>query len=268
MPLPDLLEGLLTPCPRWMREMGYLRELLGIRRRYKQWRRAWEPHWLRSREVILRAVKRCPRRRKAVVLGSGFLHDVPLEELSGSFREVVLVDLLHPVAVRWRTRKRKNVHLLAADVSGAAHAVWLAVEHRSPLPFVSPELFLGDDQVDLAVSLNLLSQLPCLPEQYIRAASTHPAEEIHAWAGHVVREHLAYLGRLSGVVSLIGDVEAITVSAAGAEVSRHGTLYGVDFPFAGERWVWPLVPRKRAFPHHAEHLVVAGVLDVKAPANS
>src|SRR5262249_487075 len=109
----------------------------------------------------------------------------------------------------------------------------------------------------------LLSQLPCLPEQYVRAARTHTAEEVRAWSRHVVGEHLAYLQRLSGVVCLIADVEAITLNVSGAEVGRRPTLYGVDLPFEGERWIWPVVARKRAFPQHAEHLVVVGVVDVK-----
>jgi hypothetical protein len=263
MPLTDLLECVLTPCPRWMREMGYLRELLGIRRRRKQWRKAWEPHCENSRRVVLAAAERCRARRKAVVLGSGFLHDVPITELSSAFRQVALVDLLHPVAARWRTRKLRNVRFLTADVGSAAHEVWQAVERRSPLPRAKPEMFLEDGEVDLTVSLNLLSQLPCLPEQYVRAARSHPPEEITAYCRETIRAHLSWLEKLPGVVALITDIEARTVSASGAEMSRHGTLYGVDFPYEGERWIWPLVPRGRTHPHHAEHLVVAGIPDVK-----
>jgi hypothetical protein len=259
----EWLERLLTPCPHWLREMGYLRELLGIRRRYKRWRWAWEPHCERSRQVIRAAMKRCPQRRKAIILGSGFLHDVPLEELCQSFAQVILVDLVHPLATRWRTRRGRNVHLVTADVSGTSQAVWLAVEQRSPLPRATPELFVGDEQVDLVVSLNLLSQLPCMPEQYLNNARSHTAEEIKAYCQDVVHQHLEYLRRLPGVVSLISDVEAMTISTSGAEIARHGTLYGVAFPFAGERWIWPLVPRKRTFPYHTEHLLVAAVQDVK-----
>ncbi len=78
-----------------------------------------------------------------------------------------------------------------------------------------------------------------------------------------MQAHLDYLRRLPGVVTLIADFEARTVNSAEAEVARHSTLYGVKFPFAGERWDWPLVPRKRSFPHHGEHLTVAGIVDIK-----
>jgi hypothetical protein len=261
--LADWIEILITPCPRWAREMGYLRELLGIRRRYRQSRSAWEPHCERSRQIIRQAIQRCGQRRKAVILGSGLLLDVPLAELCASFREVVLVDLLHPLATRWRTRRYGNVSLLATDVSGTAEAVWQAVEDRSPLPRAVPDLFVGDEEVDLVVSLNLLSQLPCLPEQYLLQARTHTPDEIASYCHDVVQTHLDYLRRLSGVVVVIADFEARTISASGTEVARHGTLYGVELPFTSERWIWPLVPRKSVFPYHAEHLVVAGIVDIK-----
>jgi hypothetical protein len=259
----DLLEILITPCPSWAREMGYLRELLGIRRRYRQSRSAWEPHCERSRQVVLAAMQRCEQRRKAIILGSGWLLDVPLAELCTSFQEVVLVDLLQPLATRWRTRRCRNVSLLAADVSGTAQAVWQAVEDRSALPRSLPGMFVRDQEVDLVVSLNLLSQLPCMPEQYLKEARTHTPEEIAAYCRDVVQAHLDYLHRLSGVVALIADVEARTVSATRTEVARHSTLYGVPFPYGGERWIWQIVPHKRGSPKHEEHLVVAGIVDFK-----
>jgi hypothetical protein len=261
--LTDWLEILITPCPRWAREMGYLHELIGIRHRFRQCRSAWQPHCDHSRQVIRAAIERCRQRRKAIVLGSGWLLDVPLAELCAGFREVILVDLLHPLATRWRTRRFQNVSLLVADVSGTAEAVWQAVEHCSSLPRSMPNLFIGDQEVDLVASLNLLSQLPCLPEQYLIKARSHTLEEIASYCRDVVQAHLDYLRRLSGVVALIADFETRSINPSGTEVARQGTLYGVPFNFAAERWIWPLVPHKNTFPYHAEHLVVAGIVNFK-----
>src|SRR4051812_15117335 len=101
----DLLDRFLTPVPLHLQEMGYLRELRGIRRRYRQWRWAWEPHCATTRDLIRAAMNRCRRRRKAVLFGTGYLHDVPLEELAAAFGSVVLVDLAHPLPARWRARQ-------------------------------------------------------------------------------------------------------------------------------------------------------------------
>ena len=83
------------------------------------------------------------------------------------------------------------------------------------MPRTEPSLFLDDPEVDLVVSLNLLSQLPCLPERYLLRAGAHPPEEVLAYCRDLVQAHLEYLRRLPGVVALITDVESLTVTLAG-----------------------------------------------------
>jgi hypothetical protein len=259
----DWLDALLTPCPLHLREMAYKKELFGIRRRWRQWGQAWRPHCENTCRVLLSATKRCPRRRNAIVFGSGFLHDVPLGELCAAFERVILVDLIHPFSTR-RKAKRLGAALLTADVSETAEGVWLAVEKPgTPLPQSRPRLFLGDDDVDFVASVNLLSQLPVMPENYLRRWQTHPAEQIDAYCRNVIEAHLSYLRALPGVVALIADVEARTVGQAGHEVARSSTLYGAAMPFSGEQWLWPLVPHGVRPPYHSEQLVVVGVEDVK-----
>src|SRR4051794_1867981 len=104
-----LLQYAVTPCPWYVRRMGYLGELLGIKARYARCRAAWEPHLQNTRTIITRAAAKCAQRRKAVVLGSGLLLDVPLAELAGAFREVILVDVVHPLEVRWQRSRFPNV---------------------------------------------------------------------------------------------------------------------------------------------------------------
>src|SRR5438270_30342 len=94
--LPDWLESWLTPCARHLRRMGYLRELCDIRRCASAWGPVWEPHFERTRSVIRTAMAQCSRQRKAVLFGSGWLNDVPLDDLARTFREVILVDAVHP----------------------------------------------------------------------------------------------------------------------------------------------------------------------------
>jgi hypothetical protein len=160
--------------------MGYLYELVGIKSRFGRCRTAWTPHLQRTRSVIRRAAERCPQRRKAVVLGSGLLLDVPLDDLARDFREVVLVDLIHPLRTRWRRRRFANVTLLRADVSGVAEQVYrMAKVSSANLPRVEPSLFVGDDRVDLVVSVNLISQLPHVPAVPAPAAGRRGTDRRH-----------------------------------------------------------------------------------------
>src|SRR5262245_47503770 len=106
--LPDWLRP-LAPYPRAVAALGFPAEVAGIQGRYKRCREHWANHVERTRATILAEANRAEQRRKAIILGGGLQHDLPLDELAAMFREVVLVDLIHPFASRWATRKLANV---------------------------------------------------------------------------------------------------------------------------------------------------------------
>jgi hypothetical protein len=259
--LAELFHNLVTPCPRYARAMGYLHEQVSIRARHDRCRRAWQPHLERTKDVIRAAVRQCPRRRKAVVFGSGLLYDVPLGELAAVFAQVVLVDVVHPLGAGWRVA---NVSALAADVTGCAEAVYrLAHRGGEPLPRVAPQAFCDDAGVDLVASVNLLSQLAYVPCKYLAEAAVYPAEEIAAFGRDLVRAHIDYLKRLPGVVALVCDLERLTADGSGALVERQSALRGVRLPWSGEEWTWDLAPRPEASPVHSYRRRVVGIPNVK-----
>ena len=256
--------NLVTPCPRYARAMGYLHEQVSIKARYDRCRAAWEPHLERTKDVLRAAAARCPRRRKAVVFGSGMLLDVPLPELASAFREVVLVDVVHPLGGGWRLA---NVTALAADVTGTAEAVYcLAHEGGGPLPRVAPALFLDDPDVDFVASVNLLSQLPYIPCNYLADAGAYRKDEIEAFARDLVLAHIDYLKRLPGVVALVCDLERLTLDRHGKLTERLSALRGVTLPWSDREWVWDLAPRPESDPHFSYQRRVAGIVNVKEAA--
>ncbi len=244
------LERLFSSCPLYLREMGYLGEMLGIRRRQRRYRKAWAEHCRRSRQLILAAAQRCWQRRLAVIIGSGWLHDVPWKELARQFQEVHFVDLFHPASVRWHLWRHPKIRLVAADVTGVLEQVWRCGFERRPLPTSTPSLYLDRADLDLTVSLNLLSQLPCMPERYLLACRSPHSMETLAWGRELIWAHLRYLEALPGVVTLITDVEVSSVRGV------KNTLFGLPLPYEGETWTWPLVPGK-------ELLQVVGIVDLK-----
>ncbi len=265
--LAELFRYLVTPCPRYVRAMGYLDEQVSIKARYDRCRRAWEPHLERTKDVIRAAVRLCPMKRKAVVFGSGMLFDVPLSELAAEFAQVVLVDVVHPMGAGWRLA---NVTALASDVTGTAETVHhLAKRGGEPLPRFVPQAFCDDPEVDLVASVNLLSQLPYIPCKYLSDAGTYKAEDITGFGRDVVLAHIDYLKRLPGVVALVCDLERLTVDRTGALTERLSALRGVKLPWSGEEWVWDLAPRPEASPIYSYQRRVVGIPNVKvAPAAS
>ena len=78
----EFFEYVLTRCPYPVKAMGFLREAIGIRSRYRRCRTYWADHIERTRSVIRQGMERSRQQRKAVILGAGLLHDIPLPELS------------------------------------------------------------------------------------------------------------------------------------------------------------------------------------------
>jgi hypothetical protein len=210
----------------------------------------------------------CRRRRKAVILGSGPLYDVPVEELAAGFRELLLVDLVHPLSARWRRRRLRNVQSITADVTGTIEAVYRAARTAgSPLPTPKPTLFLDDPEVDFVASVNLLSQLPFIPSEYLREMG-YPPQQIDAFAAELIRSHLAYLEQFAATTVLVTDVEALTLDHHGRIIERSDLLYGVALPYPGENWIWELAPRPESHPVLSYSRRVVGVLDVRQSART
>jgi hypothetical protein len=258
----EAAETLLTPCPRYARVMGYLDELIGIGSQRGRCWDDWQPHLDRSQGLIRDAIAECPARRKAVVLGSGRLFDVPLDDLAAAFAEVVLVDLVHPLPVRWRCRKTANVHFAHEDVTGVAEQVYHAASTGAALPRSQPALFVDDPQVDMVVSVNLLSQLPYIPCRYLRRWNRYTAQEIEGFARHLIEAHLEYLNKFRGNVCLIADEVYLTYDENDRLIEERSALHGVGLPAGGESWLWRLAPRgtsgKRSILHR-----VRGIANVR-----
>jgi hypothetical protein len=239
----EAAETLLTPCPRYARVMGYLDELIGIGAQRGRCWDDWQPHLDRSQALIRQAALACPRRRKVVVLGSGRLFDVPLDDLAAAFGQVVLLDLVHPLPVRWRCRRLANVQLEYADVTAVAEQVYEAAGAGSPLPRSQPTLLLDDTDVDLVVSVNLVSQLPYVPCRYLRRWNRYTGDEIERFARHLIEAHLDYLHKFRGNACLIADEVYLTYDENDRLIDERSALHGAALPAGGEQWLWRLAPR-------------------------
>lgn len=158
----EWLSYITTPCSKLARKLGYLHEAIAIRERHSRQKKSWQPHLDRSREFILKSAAQCRESGTVVILGSGSLLDVPLEQLASSFEQVYLVDIIHLPKVRKQIRHHPNVQLIEADLTCLGELL-LDKSTDSPPPFPKAPVLPIQGKVDLVVSLNLLSQLPLNP---------------------------------------------------------------------------------------------------------
>lgn len=234
--LAEIAEYLLTPCPSAARKLGYLAEAVAIRARHRRCRAAWQSHLENSREAMLEAARACPDRKCALVMGSGALLDVPVEQLARMFDRVALADVVHPLSARWRVRRLGNVRLVTLDVTGVLDA--LAREPR--IPESAPQALRGLIQAespDLAVSANILSQLPLLPLRRLESAGAHTPQELDAFAQRLMADHVSLLESCPGAACLLTDIR--WHGTAGVE----NPLRGVVLPPPVRTWTWNVAPR-------------------------
>lgn len=238
------IKYLATPIPRHLKAMGYGVELSKLETRGTRCQAAWRHHVECTRSVILEAAGRRAERRTVLIIGSGLLFDIPLAELSRQFRAVILVDIFHPWKVRKEARRYPNVRLQQLDVTGVLKEVYARARGGRALETAEckPNFFL-DDEIDLVVSANILSQLAVLPNGYAsRWIKKSNNGQIKVFSRRLVINHLDWMASFAGGVCLIADLERLYCDGDDV-VSREGSLWGVDLPEGGREWQWDLAPR-------------------------
>ena len=242
--LADSIKYLITPAPRHLRTMGYVRELRALGARRDRCRAAWQPHLEKTRTLILEAADLCATKNKALILGSGLLFDIPVAELSQRFKQVVLVDIVHLWKVHRQIRQYPNVHLVQQDITGVVEQIYAMSRRRrlAQLPNHKPDYFL-EDGFDLIVSVNILSQLPVILNGYLSARTQSLADnQLADFSRCLVENHLDWLSAFPGLVCLIADLERLQYDDSRL-ISREASLWGVALPAGGQRWYWDLAPR-------------------------
>jgi len=186
----------------------------------------------------------------AVVLGSGWLHDVPLDHLVERYRRVVLVDAVHPWPVRLKARVHPQVVLATADLSGVLAALWDGRGGPLELPEpVAPDWGRWlDGPADLVVSDLVLSQVALGPEDYARRRGATVGLE--AWAERIQRHHLESLPPARRTL-LLTDTEV------NSSEGRVPLIPDLGLPSPSSRWTWTVAPAGEEDSEALEHTVVA-----------
>ncbi len=236
-----LIERLFRPdnIAAAARRAGYVSDQLGIGRRYAREHDGWQPHLDNTRRFIVNAAACAANHRSAVVLGSGWLLDVPIEQLASMFVDVWLVDIVHPQPVQAKVLHMPNVHLLTVDLTGGA--VLQAECAGSLSQFVDwlPTAHLGInlDDYDFVVSVNLLNQLDILLCDYLSSRFSATTRQLEPVRRMVQQHHINSLP--CGKSCLITDYEQVDISVVdGTSASRQLIYCSLPVGAAAAEWLW------------------------------
>lgn len=228
----------LTPSTLDARRLGYLSAAISLWARGSRCRRDWKTHEARAKAAMIAASETLTQRRTCVVLGSGLLRDVPLDELAARFERVILVDIVHLWPARLKALFKRNVEFLDLDLTGTTDMLL----NRAP-GFSDPLIRLAQDQtIDLVISATCLSQLPLGPEAIIARRKRPSGYVPKNLARQIIDRHLDGLMRLPGRVCLVTDTEVVTRDRSGKVIEREDLLEGVTLPQPDDRWDWIVAP--------------------------
>ena len=255
--LREALEFIVTPGSRLARQRGYLHEIVALGARYRRHRRAWQAHVGACHEFILEACNRFSspaaeksaenKPRQLLIVGSGRLIEIPLAALTERFEEVTLLDLVHPWTVRRQARRYNGrVRLVEGDCTGL-----LA---RLQRPCTAQDLMtmdradgmrpLADKRYSLAISCNILSQLPIAILHHLEHGPPR-----HSWneeAGEVLgrkilTDHVRWLSGCADHACLYSDM-AGHWRQNDRTVALQDSFHGLIATEPDRQWDWDIAP--------------------------
>lgn len=228
--------GLRMIRRRGVKKLGYIADQQGIINRYLREEGGWDSHLMRTRDFILEGVKAAGP-ETVTILGSGWLLDVPLEELASVCNHINLVDINHPAQVRRKVVGFKNVSLIEDDITGGLVAI-LPDVIKSGISTAAIDIprYNPDYERGLVVSVNLLTQLDMMPADYLAARSDSSREELREFRKRIQESHIKFLREQRSL--LISDcMEEIWRDDEKVEVND---LLFTPFPDGGmeNEWMW------------------------------
>jgi len=232
---------------RVLRGIGFHSESRGLIDRYIQVDGAWDEHLAHTREFITRAVAG-RRLNNIVVLGSGWLLDLPIWELAEQADHVWLYDAFQPAQVIHKIRKHRNITAVSADITGGCLLnAWHAVRQyrrngtKAEPESICRESFRPDVEPDYIISLNLLSQIGIMITGYLVKHVPYTPEEIEKINRLLQQAHLKLL--VPGRSCLITDVKETYVDLTGGPAATVENLQ-LELPDRprNQTWEWNFDP--------------------------
>lgn len=223
--------------------MRYVSDQAGIMDRYLREQGNWSMHLGNTRQFIMDAF--ADRDIETIaVFGTGWLLDLPLEELAGKYKKILLVDVHHPPQVRKKTESFQNVQLFETDLTGGGmEFCWkLSKSDLNPVdndPFIAfrPEYPDLPMIPDASISLNILNQLDILLVDFLKRKKFRLDESwIMKFRGMIQQFHLDWITSKPGC--LVTDIAEIIAEPGLGRTEK--SLLHADLPtgLRNLEWIW------------------------------
>ena len=248
---------------RILHRMGYYDYQRGLIVNHIAQDNGWLRHQKHCRDFILKAVDVIAP-EKVTVLGSGWLLELPLLEMSERVGEIRLVDIIHPPEVIVQTREIRNIKLIEDDITGGLiEEVWKKAGNRTffnKLPSIGqikiPEYNAGNP--GLIISLMVLTQLESLPVRLLEKKAKKDENALLNFRKNIQVNHISCLKQHKAV--LITDTSEIFIDHGGKRTGVRTLLTDLPRNQGMETWRWDIDLKGSDFNRRKSVMEIAAVI--------
>jgi hypothetical protein len=232
----------MPPDKHILHKMGYYSNQEGIALRYIREDDNWNNHLSNTRRFIINAVKKV-KPDTVTVLGSGWLLDIPVNEILNYASQIRLIDLVHPPDLVRSFAGNSSVILVNEDVTGGLPALaWdiAGEKHTNGAETIIEKVRLlryePDSDPGMVLSVNLLSQLATLPFEFLQKKKLIDDSDYSLFVAAVQEAHLGFLKKHSSVV--ITDWTEIQTARNGRVEREQIVKCRLPEGSRREEWTW------------------------------
>lgn len=209
----ELFKYLTSTANKEARKNGSLYESVAFESRAKRLKKYWQSHWNESQNTVREfiALPELKNAKTLLVLASGSLFELPVEELKQKFEKIILVDFVFPKKVR--------------QIAKASKGKIILVEANLNQTEKIAELIRTADAV---LSCNVLSQLHLFDKQTDAAGFQ--------------QKHLDILKNGAKPTLLWSDVERIFMPKGKKEIVQIEETAQTKRPNPWKKWIWSIAP--------------------------
>jgi len=213
--------------------MHFLADQQGILQRYMKEATGWAAHIKHTKQEIINGATG-KGNNKCAILGSGWLLDIPMEELTARFNELHLIDIIHPTQIKNKYKNNNKIKCIECDVTGGAiNEFFDSVQfHKSTGKRIEPDEFkfkgfVNSEGYDYIASVNILNQLDILLIDYIKNYNIYNESELLLLRKKIQQSHIDSLPK--GKSCLVTDYEE-QIFGSGVQPESIRSLIHVVLP--------------------------------------
>ena len=236
----EWIQSKLTSASKTVRTIGFVNSTVALEARHKRCAKQWQPHLDKCHRAILENLPATAKR--ILILGSGPLLEVPIEELLKRGLKIVLVDVVHPAKPKkFASRYPEQIELIEADVTGIVELIKAKdFEAIQCLQFHPPVAEWG--HFDYVVSANLISQLALDPYEALKRYKWADDAFFGRLAKSMGDAHLDWLKNFKTKTLIIADVERTYFDTKGTEIEKVTSAYRLNRGERNAAWDWEISP--------------------------